>query len=153
MKYGYARISTRDQCLDLQLDALRDANCNKIFSDVAKGARQDRPELTKLLEIVEEKDTIVIWKLDRLGRSLHHLVKIVNDLNNQNVGLVSLNDPIDTTTAQGRLMFNVFASLAEFERDVIYERTIAGIANPKMFLTLGHYFDMNDRNVCARDVL
>ena len=85
MKYGYARISTRDQCLDLQLDALRDANCNKIFSDVAKGARQDRPELTKLLEIVEEKDTIVIWKLDRLGRSLHHLVKIVNDLKIQKI--------------------------------------------------------------------
>ena len=137
MKYGYARISTRDQCLDLQLDALRDANCNKIFSDVAKGVRQDRPELTKLLEIVEEKDTIVIWKLDRLGRSLHHLVKIVNDLNNQSVGLVSLNDPIDTTTAQGRLMFNVFASLAEFERDVVYERTIAGIKSAKARGRLG----------------
>ena len=137
MKYGYARISTKDQRIDLQLDALRGVGCSKIFNDIAKGARQDRPELTKLLEIVEEKDTIVIWKLDRLGRSLHHLVKIVNDLNSKNVGLVSLNDPIDTTTAQGRLMFNVFASLAEFERDVIYERTIAGIKSAKARGRLG----------------
>lgn len=137
MKYGYARISTKDQRIDLQLDALREVGCNKIFNDIAKGARQDRPELTKLLEIVEEKDTIVIWKLDRLGRSLHHLVKIVNDLNSKNVGLVTLNDPIDTTTAQGRLMFNVFASLAEFERDVIYERTIAGIKSAKARGRLG----------------
>ncbi len=137
MKYGYARISTKDQRIDLQLDALREVGCSKIFNDIAKGARQDRPELTKLLEIVEEKDTIVIWKLDRLGRSLHHLVKIVNDLNSKNVGLVSLNDPIDTTTAQGRLMFNVFASLAEFERDVIYERTIAGIKSAKARGRLG----------------
>ena len=137
MKYGYARISTKDQCLDLQIDALKNAGCKKIFNEVAKGARQDRTELIKLLEIVEENDAIVIWKLDRLGRSLHHLVKTVNDLNTRNIGLVSLNDPIDTTTAQGRLMFNVFASLAEFERDVIYERTIAGIKSAKARGRLG----------------
>ena len=137
MKYGYARVSTKDQCLNLQIDALKEAGCKKIFTEVAKGAKQDRPELTKLLEIVEENDAIVVWKLDRLGRSLHHLIKTVNDLNNRNIGLVSLNDPIDTTTPQGRLMFNVFASLAEFERDVIYERTIAGIKSAKARGRLG----------------
>ena len=137
MKYGYARVSTKDQCLNLQIDALKEAGCKKIFTEVAKGAKQDRLELTKLLEIVEENDAIVVWKLDRLGRSLHHLIKTVNDLNNRNIGLVSLNDPIDTTTPQGRLMFNVFASLAEFERDVIYERTIAGIKSAKARGRLG----------------
>ena len=103
----------------------------KIIQEIAKGARQDRPELNNLLEIIKEGDSITIWKLDRLGRSLHHLVKIVNDLNGRNIGLISLNDPIDTTTAQGRLMFNLFASLAEFERDVIYERTIAGLKSAR----------------------
>jgi DNA invertase Pin-like site-specific DNA recombinase len=137
MKYGYARISTKDQSLNMQIDALNNEGCKKIFSEVANGARQDRPELTKLLEIVEDGDTIVIWKLDRLGRSLHHLVKTVNDLNKNNIGLISLNDPINTTTAQGRLMFNMFASLAEFERDVIYERTIAGIKSAKARGRLG----------------
>ena len=91
MKYGYARISTKDQSLDMQIDALNNEGCKKIFSEVAKGARQDRPELTKLLEIVEARDTIVIWKLDRLGRSLHHLVKTVNYLNKNNIGLISVN--------------------------------------------------------------
>jgi len=83
------------------------------------------------LEIIKEGDSITIWKLDRLGRSLHHLIKIVNELNNKNIGLISINDPIDTTTAQGRPMFNLFASLAEFERDVIYERTIAGLKSAR----------------------
>lgn len=131
MRYGYARISTKDQCLDLQIDALKKFGCEKIIQEIAKGARQDRPELNNLLEIIKEGDSITIWKLDRLGRSLHHLVKIVNDLNGRNIGLISLNDPIDTTTAQGRLMFNLFASLAEFERDVIYERTIAGLKSAR----------------------
>ena len=124
-------ISTKDQCLDLQIDALKKSGCEKIIQEIAKGARQDRPELNNLLEIIKEGDSITIWKLDRLGRSLHHLVKIVNDLNGRNIGLISLNDPIDTTTAQGRLMFNLFASLAEFERDVIYERTIAGLKSAR----------------------
>lgn len=124
-------ISTKDQCLDLQIDALKKFGCEKIIQEIAKGARQDRPELNNLLEIIKEGDSITIWKLDRLGRSLHHLVKIVNDLNDRNIGLISLNDPIDTTTAQGRLMFNLFASLAEFERDVIYERTIAGLKSAR----------------------
>ena len=131
MRYGYARISTKDQCFNLQIDALKKSGSETIFQEIAKGARQDRPELNKLLEIIKEGDSITIWKLDRLGRSLHHLIKIVNELNNKNIGLISLNDPIDTTTAQGRLMFNLFASLAEFERDVIYERTIAGLKSAR----------------------
>ena len=131
MQYGYARISTKDQCFNLQIDALKKSGCETIFREIAKGARQDRPELNKLLEIIKEGDSIAIWKLDRLGRSLHHLIKIVNELNNKNIGLISLNDPINTTTAQGRLMFNLFASLAEFERDVIYERTIAGLKSAR----------------------
>ena len=131
MQYGYARILTKDQCFNLQIDALKKSGSETIFQEIAKGARQDRPELNKLLEIIKEGDSITIWKLDRLGRSLHHLIKIVNELNNKNIGLISLNDPINTTTAQGRLMFNLFASLAEFERDVIYERTIAGLKSAR----------------------
>ena len=131
MQYGYARISTKDQCFNLQIDALKKSGSETIFQEIAKGARQDRPELNKLLEIIKEGDSITIWKLDRLGRSLHHLIKIVNELNNKNIGLISINDPIDTTTAQGRPMFNLFASLAEFERDVIYERTIAGLKSAR----------------------
>ena len=131
MQYGYARILTKDQCFNLQIDALKKSGSGTIFQEIAKGARQDRPELNKLLEIIKEGDSITIWKLDRLGRSLHHLIKIVNELNNKNIGLISLNDPINTTTAQGRLMFNLFASLAEFECDVIYERTIAGLKSAR----------------------
>ncbi len=103
MRYGYARLSTKDQCLDLQIDALKKSGCEKIIQEIAKGSKQDRPELNNLLEIIKEGDSITISKLDRLGRSLHHLVKIVNDLNGRNIGLISLNDPIDTTTPQGRL--------------------------------------------------
>jgi DNA invertase Pin-like site-specific DNA recombinase len=128
MKIGYARVSTKDQNLNLQLDALQQAGCEKIFKEKMSGASADRPELLKLLEHVREGDVIVIWKLDRLGRSLKHLVEIVNDLMSKQVGLLSLNDPIDTTTPQGRLTFNIFASLAEFEREVIRERTKAGLA-------------------------
>lgn len=128
MKIGYARVSTKDQNLNLQLDALQQAGCEKIFKEKMSGASADRPELLKLLEHVREGDVIVIWKLDRLGRSLKHLVEIVNDLMSKQVGLLSLNDPINTTTPQGRLTFNIFASLAEFEREVIRERTKAGLA-------------------------
>lgn len=127
MKIGYARVSTKDQNLDLQLDALTKAGCEKIYREKISGAGKERPELQKMLENIREGDVIVIWKLDRLGRSLRHLVEIVNDLMNKKVGLQSLNDPIDTTTPQGRLAFNIFGSLAEFEREVIRERTRAGL--------------------------
>ncbi len=127
MHIGYARVSTKEQNLDLQLDALKGAGCETIFHEIASGAKAERQELNKLLAQVRKGDVIVIWKLDRLGRSLKHLVEVVTTLMEKGVGLKSLHDPIDTTTAQGRLIFNLFASLAEFERDLIRERTNAGL--------------------------
>lgn len=127
MKIGYARISTKGQNLDLQIDALKKAGCEKIYKDIISGSLSNRPALDKLLDDVNKKDVIVIWKLDRLGRSLKNLVELINTLNEKEVGLQSLNDPVDTTTPQGRLIFNIFGSLAEFERELIKERTIAGL--------------------------
>lgn len=127
MRIGYARVSTKDQNLDLQLDALTKAGCEKIYREKISGAGKERPELQKMLENIREGDVIVIWKLDRLGRSFRHLVEIVNNLMTKKVGLQSLNNPIDTTTPQERLAFNLFGSLAEFEREVIRERTGAGL--------------------------
>jgi DNA invertase Pin-like site-specific DNA recombinase len=127
MHFGYARVSTKEQNLNLQLDALKSAGCETIFSETASGAKTERQELDRLLSQVRKGDVIVIWKLDRLGRSLKHLVEVVTTLMEKGVGLKSLQDPIDTTTAQGRLIFNIFASLAEFERDLIQERTHAGL--------------------------
>ena len=127
MRVGYARVSTKDQNLDLQVDALKKAQCEQIFQEVASGAKTARPVLDDLLSRLRSGDVLVIWKLDRLGRSLRHLVTLTHELLERKVGLISLNDPIDTTTAQGRLVFNIFASLAEFERDLIRERTQAGL--------------------------
>jgi len=128
MLLGYARVSTNDQNLDLQLDALRSHGCERFFSDVVSGAKACRPGLDDMLRDARPDDVIVIWKLDRLGRSLKHLVELVAKLNERKIGLQSLNDPVDTTTAQGKLVFNIFASLAEFEREIIRERTNAGLA-------------------------
>lgn len=127
MKIGYARVSTKDQKLHLQLDALEKNGCEKIYKEFASGAKKERPVLEELICHIRKGDELVIWKLDRLGRSLQHLIQIANFLLEKGVGLRSLNDPIDTTTSQGRLVFNVFASLAEFERDLISERTKAGL--------------------------
>ncbi len=127
MKIGYARVSTKDQSLDLQIDALKKAGCEQIFHEVVSGAKTERIKLNRLLSQLRKGDILVIWKLDRLGRSLKHLVELVHELNEKGIGLQSINDPIDTTTSQGRLIFNIFACLAEFERDVIRERTQAGL--------------------------
>ncbi len=128
MKVGYARVSTNNQNLELQIDALEKAGCEKIYRDIASGARTERPSLNEMVNNLRPGDVLVIWKLDRLGRSLNHLIGLVNDLIEKKIGLQSLNDPIDTTTPQGRLSFNLFASLAEFERDLIRERTQAGLS-------------------------
>lgn len=128
LRIGYARVSTREQSFNLQVDALSTAGCEKIYQETASGARTERPELAELLRNLRSGDVLVIWKLDRLGRSLGHLVEMVNLLNDKKIGLQSLNDPVDTTTAQGRLTFNLFASLAEFERDLLRERTHAGLS-------------------------
>ena len=127
MKIGYARISTKDRNPNLQEDALKKAGCELIFIETASGAKADRMELIKLLEQVRKEDIIVVYKLDRLGRSLKHLLEIVAELDKKQVGLQSINDAIDTTTPQGRLFFNISACFAEFERDLIRERTKSGL--------------------------
>ena len=127
MLIGYARISTTNQNLDLQIDALKKAGCEKIYQDQISGSAINRPALDELIQDIRKDDVLVIWKLDRLGRSFKDLITLVNNLLERGVGLKSLNDPIDTTTAQGRLIFNIFGSLAEFERELIRERTLAGL--------------------------
>lgn len=127
MKLGYARVSTRDQNPALQIDQLRQAGCEQIFQETVSGASAERPVLNSLLAQARTGDVIVIWKLDRLGRSLRHLVDLVSTLMEKGVDLKSLQDPIDTTHSQGRFVFNLFATLAEFERDLIRERTQAGL--------------------------
>ena len=131
MKIGYARVSTKDQNLNLQLDDLERAGCEKIFQEKITGATKERPQLQKMIEQVREGDVIFIWKLDRLGRSLKDLITLVNEIKEKGAGLKSLNDPIDTTTPQGKLTFHLFAALSEFERDIIRERTFAGLASAR----------------------
>lgn len=125
---GYARVSTGDQDLALQLDALAAAGCVRVFSDTASGALDGRPELAAVLDHLRSGDTLVVWRLDRLGRSLRHLIDTVTELAARGVGFRSLHENIDTTTPGGRLVFHLFAALAEFERDLIRERTQAGLA-------------------------
>ncbi len=127
MFIGYARVSTQDQNLDLQLEALTKAGCMKIFDDKISGSRAERPGLTKALEMLREGDTLVVWKLDRLGRSVKNLVDLVGELHKQAVQFKSLTDAIDTGTPSGRFFFHVMASLAEMERELTIERTRAGL--------------------------
>jgi DNA invertase Pin-like site-specific DNA recombinase len=131
MNIDYARVATRDQNLELQLDALTKAGCETIFQEKASGATTARPELDHLLASLRKGDIVYIYKLDRLGRSLKHLLDMVAELEFRGVGLVSLTDAINTTSAQGQLAFNLFASLAEFERELIRERTYAGLASAR----------------------
>jgi DNA invertase Pin-like site-specific DNA recombinase len=125
---GYARVSTGEQNLDLQLDALQQAGCKRIFSDTLSGARTERPGLMEALSHLREGDTLVVWKLDRLGRSLKGLIDLVSDLHVRQVHFHSLTDGIDTQSSAGRFFFHVMASLAEMERDLLIERTRAGLA-------------------------
>ncbi|MGH2875077.1 MAG: recombinase family protein [Solirubrobacteraceae bacterium] len=125
---GYARVSTADQDPALQLDALHDAGCARVFHDQVSGAVADRPELAKAVDYLRAGDTLVVWKLDRLGRSLRHLIDTVRALEERGIGLRSLHESLDTATPAGRLIFHVFGALAEFERDLIRERTHAGLA-------------------------
>lgn len=125
---GYARVSTHEQILDLQLDALKQAGCRRIFQDMASGVKTDRLGLEEALDFVQEGDTLVVWRLDRLGRSLGHLIETVTDLQERGIGFRSLQESIDTTTSSGKLVFQIFGALAEFERNLIQERTLAGLA-------------------------
>ena len=131
MLVGYARISTVDQNLDLQIDALKSAGCGAIHKDAVSGARTQRPGLDKALSYLREGDTLVVWRLDRLGRSLRHLLDLATDLEKRKVSLRSLQESIDTSTAGGKLIFHVFGALAQFERELNRERTLAGQASAR----------------------
>jgi DNA invertase Pin-like site-specific DNA recombinase len=127
MLIGYARVSTQDQTLHLQMDALEKIGCDKIFADTISGSATQRLGLHEALEYVRAGDTLVVWKLDRLGRSLKHLIETITNLNNRNIGFQSITENIDSTTSGGKLIFHIFGALAEFERDIIRERTNAGL--------------------------
>ncbi len=127
MLIGYARVSTHDQTLNLQRDALEKAGCTKIFTDTISGTKTDRPGLEQALSYVRPGDTLVVWRLDRLGRSLKHLIETITALHERQIGFKSITENIDTTTSGGKLIFHIFGALAEFERDIIRERTQAGL--------------------------
>jgi DNA invertase Pin-like site-specific DNA recombinase len=131
MLIGYARISTLDQTLDLQRDALEKAGCDQIFTDKVSGTKAERKGLTEALSHLREGDTLVVWRLDRLGRSLRHLIDTVTELHEKRIGFKSLQENIDTTTSGGKLVFHIFGALAEFEREIIKERTNAGLASAR----------------------
>lgn len=131
MLIGYARVSTQDQTPELQLDALRRVGCEKIFTEKASGSQRDRPELKAALEYVRSGDTLVVWKLDRLARSLKQLIETIEQLKERDIDFRSLTEAIDTATPGGRLTFHIFAALAEFERSLIQERTQAGLASAR----------------------
>jgi len=125
---GYARVSTFEQNLNLQKDALKAAGCEKIFEDRISGAASTRPGMDRAMEFLREGDTLVVWRLDRLGRSLKHLIEVVSKLEERCTGFKSLQEAIDTTSSGGKLIFHIFGALAEFERNLIRERTMAGLS-------------------------
>lgn len=131
MLVGYARVSTQEQNLSLQLDALKSAGCEKIFTEKASGAQRDRPELMAALSYMRNGDILVVWKLDRLARSIKQLIETIEKLESHKMGFKSLTEEINTTTSGGKLIFHIFASLAEFERAIIKERTMAGLLAAK----------------------
>jgi DNA invertase Pin-like site-specific DNA recombinase len=134
---GYARVSTIDQNPQLQLDALDRAGCTRVFVDHASGSRTDRPQLTAALDYLRRDDTLCVWRLDRLGRSLPHLIQVATTLTDRGVALRSLTEQIDTASASGRLILHIFGALAEFERALISERTLAGLAAARARGTIG----------------
>ncbi|MBA4227088.1 MAG: recombinase [Hyphomonas sp.] len=131
MKIGYARVSTRDQNLSLQEEALKKFGCDRIFIETASGAQRDRPQLKEAVSFLREGDVLVVWKLDRLARSLRQLIETVDELAGKGVGFASVTEAIDTTTPGGKMIFHVFGALAEFERELIRERTASGLSAAK----------------------
>jgi DNA invertase Pin-like site-specific DNA recombinase len=127
MKIGYARVSTADQQLSLQEDALREAGCIEIYTDIVSGLKEIRPGFDKMMAYIRPGDTVVVWKLDRLGRSMRHLIDIIQTLQSREIAFTSLQEAIDTSTSTGKLIFHVFSAMAEFETDLIRERTHAGL--------------------------
>ena len=137
VRIGYARVSTEDQCLDLQLDALRQAGCERVFTDKASAVKTQRPGLNEARSHLRTGDVLVVWKLDRLGRSLRHLIDTVAEIERRDIGFRSLQESIDTTSPGGKLIFHIFGALAEFERDLIRQRTLAGLAAARAAAALG----------------
>jgi len=131
MKFGYARVSTNEQVTALQTDALMNAGCQKVYSENCSGKSKERPQLEKLLDTLRAGDVVVVWRLDRLGRSLKDLIEIVEGFKEKNVQFISLSESIDTTTATGGLIFGIFASIAQFERNLTSERTKVGLASAR----------------------
>jgi DNA invertase Pin-like site-specific DNA recombinase len=150
MLIGYARVSTQEQNPELQIDALKQAGCETIYAEKASGAQRDRPELKKALEYMRPGDTLVVWKLDRLARSLKQLIETVESLEQKEIGFRSLTEAMDTTTSGGKLVFHIFAGLAEFERSIIRERTHAGLASARARGRLGgRPKSMSDQDIAA----
>lgn len=137
MRIGYARVSTKDQNLGMQIDALESDGCSKIYQDQISGTTKNRKGLDSCLDVLREGDTFIVWKLDRLGRSVKHLVTFVNDLESKGINFRSITDNIDTSTPSGKFFFHVMASLAQMERDLIAERTKAGLAAAKKMGRVG----------------
>ena len=147
MKYGYARVSTNQQDTKMQIDALREAGCEKVYEDKISGSKTDRPELNQCLKAMNKDDVLVVWKLDRLGRSLQHLIEVVHKLEEENKGFQSLTENIDTTSPTGKLVFHLFAALAEFERSLIRQRVMAGLeASKKMGKKFGRPNALTDKD-------
>jgi DNA invertase Pin-like site-specific DNA recombinase len=137
MKIGYARVSTKDQNLDLQIEALQKAGCEKIFEEKISGSTKNRPELDKMIEQFRPGDKLYVWRLDRLGRSLKHIIDLVLSLSEKGIIIKGLTDGVDTSTINGRLFLNIMASLAEYERELIRERTKAGLQSARARGRLG----------------
>ncbi|QQM26575.1 recombinase family protein [Elizabethkingia sp. M8] len=131
MKIGYARVSTKDQNLDLQIEALEKAGCEKIYQEKVSGSTKNRPELDKMIDQFREGDELYVWRLDRLGRSLKHIIDLVLNLSNRGIIIKGLTDGVDTSTTNGRLFLNLMASLSEYERELIRERTNAGLQSAR----------------------
>jgi DNA invertase Pin-like site-specific DNA recombinase len=131
MLVGYGRVSTQDQDTSMQEDALRAAGCGKLFIETISSGKKERPQLVAALDYVREGDTLVVWRLDRLARSLHQLIETVEDMETRGIALKSITEAIDTSTPGGKLVFHVFGAIAEFERAIIRERTKAGVASAK----------------------
>lgn len=154
MLIGYVRVSTSDQNLDLQIDALKTAGYDKIHKDIASGAKDDRTGLIDVLTYIRKGDTLVVWKLDRLGRSLRHLIDTINQINARGCYFKSLQENIDTCTSGGKLIFHIFGALAEFERDIIRNRTRAGLAAArKRGNTGGRPKKMDDKKIALAKTL
>lgn len=150
MLIGYCRVSTIDQNPDLQRDALTNAGCERLFEDRMTGTKKDRPGLTEALAFARPGDTITVWRLDRLGRSLKDLLQIVGDLEERGVGLRSLTESIDTSSSGGRLIFSIFGAIGEFERNLIRERTLAGLdAARRRGRTGGRPKALSERDILA----